>query len=79
MVAGLKPIQAQLSDTQFAQIPGTGGNFAALLSFTFTSAIEKVEFSTGTIAYEFAFVPLPAAGLLLFGALGGLGVHLAQA
>lgn len=54
---------------------GTAANFekVALLYFSnFDGGFDSVQFSSSSQAFEFALVPVPAAGFLLLGALGGL-------
>ena len=53
---------------------GTGSfERVALLRFSFEDAISEVDFRSNTASFEFAMIPLPAAGWLLLGGLGALG------
>jgi hypothetical protein len=81
-------MQFKLGDSVIATVLGSDllgnyglgtsvGNQYLLLSFMFddNETFNKIEFNTGTIAFEFATpIPLPAAAWLLLGGIAGLGL-----
>ena len=66
-----------INQSLFDPLSGTGPNYeqVALVNFSnFANGFDKVTFKSTQAAFEMALppVPVPAAGLLLLGALGGL-------